>query len=81
VHHLVAVLLITTLAACASLVPEPPPADGNLSVKIRFDLSGFNQDGLYSPPDGLRALAYEFCIPARQDLADAVRAIDPSYGE
>jgi hypothetical protein len=49
-----------------------------VSDKIRFDLSRLNQDGLYGPPDGLRALEYEFCIPARQDLADHVRAIDPT---
>jgi hypothetical protein len=65
-------------AACAIGNPMSPPADGTPVPKIRFDLSEFNQDGLYGPADGLRALAYEFCIPARDDLANEVRAIDPT---
>jgi hypothetical protein len=44
--------------------------------KVHLDLSRLNEDGLYGPPNGLRAPSYEFCIPARQDLADDVRAID-----
>lgn len=47
-----------------------------MSEKIRLDLSGSNEDGLYGPPNGLRAMSYEFCIPARQSLADDIRAID-----
>ena len=47
-----------------------------MSDKIHLDLAGVNQDGLYGPPNGLRALSYEFCIPARPDRADDVRAID-----
>ena len=49
-----------------------------MSDKVHLDLSGLNDDGLYGPPDGLRALAYEFCIPARPELAADVRAIDPT---
>jgi hypothetical protein len=49
-----------------------------VSVKITFVLSEFNDDGLYGPPDGLRAAAYEFCIPARADLAPEVTSIDPT---
>lgn len=46
--------------------------------KIAFDLNRLNEAGLYGPPDGLRALSYEFCIPAREDYADEVKAIDPT---
>ena len=49
-----------------------------MSEKIRLDLAGVNADGLYGPPNGLRALAYEFCIPAQPSLADEVRGIDPT---
>jgi hypothetical protein len=49
-----------------------------MNTKIAFDLSEFNDDGLYGPPDGLRAAMYEFCIPARADLAAEVASIDPS---
>jgi len=46
--------------------------------KITFDLSKLNAQGLYGPPDGLRALDYEFCIPARQECIEEVRRIDPT---
>ena len=59
-------------------VQLPLAAPGVLSDKIHFDLSAFNEDGLYGPPDGLRSAAYEFCIPARQDLAGEVLSIDPT---
>jgi hypothetical protein len=57
------------------LPPAPPDA---VSTKIHFDLSEFNDGGLYGPPDGLRTAMYEFCIPARDDLAAEVASIDPS---
>ena len=47
-----------------------------MADKVHLDLSGVDGDGLHGPPNGLRALSYEFCIPARPDLADDVRAID-----
>jgi len=57
------------------LPPAPPDA---VNAKIHFDLSDFNDDGLYGPPDGLRAAMYEFCIRARADLAARVASIDPT---
>jgi len=33
---------------------------------------------LYGPPDGLRSLSYEFCIPAGQRFTAEVRSIDPT---
>jgi hypothetical protein len=53
--------------------PEPAAMQ-----KIRFDLSILNDDGLYGPPDGLRSLHYEFCIPATDMHVAEVSAIDPS---
>jgi hypothetical protein len=76
--RLLAVLLVWVAAACAPVGPSQQPREDAVSEKIRLDLSGLNADGLYGPPNGLRALSYEFCIPARQDLADEVRAIDPT---
>jgi hypothetical protein len=46
--------------------------------KIKFDLSQLNENGLYGPRDGLRALHYEFCIPANEKLMEAVKTLDPS---
>lgn len=45
---------------------------------IRFDLSRLNDNGLQGPPDGLRAIHYEFCIPAGEEYAQQVKEIDPS---
>jgi hypothetical protein len=61
-------------------VPVAAGGDGSteLSAKIRFDLSRLDAAGLYGPPDGLRALSYEFCIPDRADTAARVREIDGS---
>ena len=45
---------------------------------IGFDLDRLDASGLQGPPDGLRALDYEFCIPAGPGPRDQVAAIDPS---
>jgi hypothetical protein len=45
---------------------------------IRFDLDRVNADGLQGPPDGPRALHYEYCIPDRPEAVRAVTAIDPT---
>jgi hypothetical protein len=47
-------------------------------TKIRFDLARLNADGLQGPPDGLRALHYEYCIPDRPEERRQVAAIDPT---
>jgi len=46
--------------------------------KIKFDLELLNEDGLQGPPDGLRSLAYEFCIPDDHELIREVMQIDQS---
>jgi hypothetical protein len=53
-------------------------AQSDPKSKIAFDFSQLNAQGLCGPPDGLRALAYEFCLPADPALAAQVRAIDPT---
>ena len=65
------------LLALLSL-PAVGGGDGSLaaSAKIRFDMSVLDPGGLYGPPDGLRALSYEFCIPDRPQIAAEVRALD-----
>jgi hypothetical protein len=74
----VAALVVWATVACTAVSPTLPPVEEAVSRKIRLDLASLNQDGLYGPPDGLRALSYEFCIPARQELAAEVRGIDPT---
>ena len=46
--------------------------------KITFSLDQLNQEGLIGPPDGLRALDYEFCIPGDAAHAAQVRDLDPT---
>jgi hypothetical protein len=46
------------------------------SPKITFDLSRISPAGLVGPPDGLRSVSYEFCIPA--SAWAEVQAIDPT---
>lgn len=45
---------------------------------VDFDLGRLDASGLYGPPDGRRALDYEYCIPAGQPYRDLVSVIDPS---
>jgi hypothetical protein len=45
--------------------------------KINFDLSQISSDGLIGPPNGLRSLSYEFCIPATEKSLNEVRSINP----
>ena len=60
----------------ASDEPASNESSATTSGVIRFDLSRLNSDGLLGPPDGLRALSYEFCIPAVEAHVTQVEAID-----
>jgi hypothetical protein len=44
--------------------------------KISFDISLLSSAGLIGPPDGLRSLSYEFCIPASTKYILEVKKID-----
>ena len=61
-------LALMALAGCASAPPVSP--------KIAIDLSTVNAEGLRGPATGLRAVHYEFCIPAGERHAAEVRGID-----
>lgn len=72
-------------AVLASQEPSPRPrvarrfeAESAPQSKIRFDLERLDADGLQGPPDGLRALHYEYCIPDHGYAIDGVSAIDPT---
>jgi hypothetical protein len=54
-----------------------PVVTGN-AAKICFDLNRLDDRGLQGPPNGLRALHYEYCIPDRPAAVQAVAAIDPT---
>jgi heat shock protein HslJ len=66
-------------ALAVTLVPDRPgvPAlAAEAESKIGIDLSRLDADGLQGPPDGLRALHYEYCIPDRPEAIRAVTDID-----
>jgi len=67
--------LLSLLAACGP-VPETPGPDP--LVKVAFDLDRLDEDGLVGPPDGKRALSYEFCIPPSEECKELVSSIDPT---
>jgi hypothetical protein len=46
--------------------------------KLNFNLDRINADGLQGPPDGLRALHYEYCIPDQPEAIQTVTAVDPT---
>ena len=73
---LVTLILSLSLLSPSCLAEERPRADP--MSKITFALDQLNQDGLYGPPGGLRALHYEFCIPGDPAHAAQVRHIDPT---
>lgn len=77
---LVCALTVAVAAALSVLVfftNRPAAAADAITAKIGFDLSLFDDRGLYGPPEGLRALDYEFCIPATPAAFSDVRSIDP----
>lgn len=69
--------MLVGLAVAPSRTTSADPG-GSAAEKIRFDLAQVNEQGLYGPPDGLRALHYEFCIPASPAAIDEVQSIDPT---
>lgn len=70
------VLLAFHMIACTQ--PKSKSVAIDPLDKINFDLSRLNEEGLLGPPDGLRALSYEFCIPADETFALEVKSIDPT---
>jgi len=65
------------LALCFHVWASEATAE-RTSPKIEIDLAGVNEAGLRGPPTGLRAVHYEFCIPAGERYATEVLGIDPT---
>lgn len=70
---LVVISCLSVLDACSTVNSNVMANTG----KIEFDMTKLNQHGLYGPPDGLRSLSYEFCIPAEEVFILNIRNIDP----
>jgi heat shock protein HslJ len=67
--------LAVTLVGDTASTPSPTVT---AKPKIRFDVERLNAQGLIGPPDGLRALDYEYCIPDQPEVIRQVQAIDPT---
>jgi hypothetical protein len=66
-----AICIPLLFGGCGSLLKQDQDVIG-------FDLSGIGTDGLEGPPDGRRAVDYEFCVPARASYVREVQIIDPT---
>jgi len=71
--------LIITAVLFAGCHGSPPPVADQVSdtAKIRFRLDDIRPDGLRGPPDGLVAVAYEFCVPTGERVYRDMMQIDP----
>ena len=69
-------VLIAFLFASCSENKKLQENDKSIVSKISFDLNLLNDDGLYGPPGGLRALDYKFCIPKNEKFKNEVMQID-----
>jgi hypothetical protein len=69
-------VILTMLLLSSQLLHAKDPNNYLLS-KIEFDLSILDPNGLYGPPDGLKSLGYEFCIPANATKIAEIHSIDP----
>ena len=70
--QVVCVILSTVFLSMSNEISEV-----NLE-KIKFDMSGINEEGLTGPPGGLRSVRYEFCIPLSDNSLEHVMKIDPT---
>ncbi len=73
--RVVMLAVLTTAALSAGCTAE---AYRRERETIDIDMTEINEYGLEGPEGGRRRVAYEFCIPSRQDYVTQVRVIDPS---
>jgi len=77
-------LVIPLILACGGRFPvgnatRTPAVSRAVALrKINLDLTQISPAGLIGPPDGLRSLSYELCVPATAGVMRQVQAIDPS---
>jgi hypothetical protein len=74
-------MLVILVAIPLTGSASPPPrkqSQWHQAAKIKFQLDGLRPDGLRGLPDGLVAIAYEFCVPADYRVYQEVKRIDPT---
>lgn len=72
------VVVFVSLAVLAACGPVPEATGPDPLAKVAFDLDQLDEDGLVGPPDGKRAVSYEFCIPPSEECKELVSSIDPT---
>ena len=71
------VFLAAVWLAVGHVTPGRETGNWPGAEKIKFRLNNIRADGLRGSPDGLVAVAYEFCIPADEGVYEEVLRIDP----
>lgn len=72
------VLPFFLFCACQQKIKNSLVSNPDVLSKINFDLSVFDENGLYGPTDGKRAMDYEFCIPSDEKYISLIQKTDPS---
>ena len=72
------VLSFLLFCSCHQKIKEKLVSNPDILSKINIDLSIFDENGLYGPPDGKRAMDYEFCIPSDEKYVLLIQKTDPS---
>lgn len=68
---------VTPGASCTNMPQDIDSANAYMH-KITFDTSTLDEEGLYGPTVGKRALSYEFCIPNTIANRTEVERVDPT---
>jgi hypothetical protein len=74
-RRLVFLSLLLTFGYAAFFIGQGS-ASADSWQKVTFDMSRLDENGLYGPPNGKRALSYEFCIPNTKKHKAEVKRID-----
>ncbi|MCB0529108.1 MAG: hypothetical protein KDC65_11565 [Saprospiraceae bacterium] len=70
--------IFSVLALFVACTRKATPENPDAWQKIKFNLNGFDENGLRGPANGKVALEYEYCIPAKERHWKAIKKIDPS---
>ena len=76
-HYRCLVILSLLLTyGCVVFFTGQGSASADSWQKVTFDMSRLDKNGLYGPPNGKRALSYEFCVPNTEEHKAEVKRID-----
>jgi len=70
------ILSLLLISGCSAGFSGQDSISADTRQKVTFDVRQLDKDGLYGPPNGKRALSYEFCIPNTEGHKAEVKRID-----